>query len=81
MVAKDEKIAVMLAIQYVAYLRPSELCNLTVGQVIRPLRGLGASSRALLLAPREELEGLENSRIRRMRFCWTVIFRSHSAKH
>ena len=66
MVAKDE-CAVMLAIKYMAYLRPSELCNLTVGQVIRLLHWLGTSSRALLLAPQEELEGLENSRIRRKR--------------
>ena len=44
MVAKNEEFAVMLVVQYVAYLRPSELCNLTVGQVIRPLQGSGASS-------------------------------------
>ena len=46
----------MLIVQYVAYLRPSELCNLTAGQVIRPLQGSGASSWALLLAPQEELK-------------------------
>ena len=67
MVAKDEECAVMLAIQYMAYLRPSALCNLTVGQVIRLLQELGTSSRALQLARQEELEGFENSRIRRKR--------------
>ena len=46
----------MLIVQHVAYLRPSELCNLTVGQVIRPLQGSGASSWAPLLAPQEELK-------------------------
>ena len=57
LVAKDEEFAVVLAVQHVAYLRPSELCNLTAGQVIRPLQGSGASSWALLLAPQEELKG------------------------
>ena len=56
LVAKDEEFVVMLEVQYVAYLRPSDLCNLTAGQVIRPLQGSGASSCALLLAPQEELE-------------------------
>ena len=28
MVAKDEEFSVMLVVQYVAYLRPSELCDL-----------------------------------------------------
>ena len=37
MAAKDEDFAVMLVIQFGAYLRPSELCNLTAGQVIRHL--------------------------------------------
>ena len=54
--SRDEEFAVMLVIQYVAYLRPSELCNLTAGQVIRPLKESGASRRALLLAPKEELK-------------------------
>ena len=39
-----------------AYLRPSELGNLTAGQVIRPLKESGADSWALLLAPQEELK-------------------------
>ena len=52
MVAKDEE---FLVIQYVAYLRPSELCNLMVGQVIRPLQLSGASSWAVLLALMEEV--------------------------
>ena len=38
MAAKDEEFAVMLVIQFVAHFRPSELCNLTAGQVIRPLK-------------------------------------------
>ena len=38
MAVKDEEFAVMLVVQYVAYSRPSELRNLTAGQVIRPLR-------------------------------------------
>ena len=46
----------MLAVQYVACLRPSELGSLTTGQVIRPLRGSGTRSWALLLAPQEDLE-------------------------
>ena len=53
LVTKDEEFAVMLVIQYVAYLRPSELCNLTAGQLVRPLEGSGASSWALLLTPQE----------------------------
>ena len=56
MVAKDEEFAVMLIVQFVVFLRPSEFCNLTVGQVIRPQQGSGASSWALLLAPEEELK-------------------------
>ena len=48
MVAKEEEFAVMLVVQYVACLRPSELCDLMVGQVIRPLQGSGASSWAIL---------------------------------
>ena len=32
------------------------MCNLTVGQVIRPLQGSGASSWALLLALLEEMK-------------------------
>ena len=56
MVAKDEEFVVMLVVQYVAYLRPSELCNLTTGQVIRPLQVSGASSWALLSALQEELK-------------------------
>ena len=56
MAAKDEEFAVMLVIQYVAYLRPSELCNLTAGQVIRLLKESGIDSWALLLAPQEELK-------------------------
>ena len=43
MATKDEEFAVMLVVQYVAYFRPSELCNRTAGQVIRPLQGSGAS--------------------------------------
>ena len=39
LVAKDEEFGVILVVQYVAYLRCSELCNLTAGQVIRPLQG------------------------------------------
>ena len=54
--AKAEKFAVMLVVQYVTQLRPSELCNLTAGQVIRPHQESGASSWALLLAPPEELK-------------------------
>ena len=34
MVAKHEEFAVILLVQYVAYLRPSELCNLTVGSFV-----------------------------------------------
>ena len=34
MVARDEKFAVLLAVQYVAYLRPSELWSSTTGQAI-----------------------------------------------
>ena len=45
-----------LVVQYVAYLRPSELYNLTAGQVFRPLHRSGASSWALFLAPQEELK-------------------------
>ena len=56
LVAKDEEFAVMLVVQYVAHLRPSELCNLTAGQVIRPLQESGASSWGLLLAPQEDLK-------------------------
>ena len=56
MAGKDEEFAVMLVVQYVPHLRPSELCNLTAGQVIRPLQESGASSWALLLAPQEELK-------------------------
>ena len=52
--AKDEEFAVMLVIQHVGYLRPSELINLTAGQVIRPLKESGADSWARLLAPQEE---------------------------
>ena len=54
--AKDKEFAVTLAVQYVAYLRPSELCSLTAGQVIQPLRGSGTLSCALRLAPREDLK-------------------------
>ena len=61
MATKDEEFAVMLVVQYVAYLRPSELCNLTAGQVIRPLQGSGASSWALLLAPQEDLKASETA--------------------
>ena len=39
LVAKDEEFAVVLVIQYVAFLRPSEMSNLTAGQVIRHLQG------------------------------------------
>ena len=52
MAAKDEE----LVIQFVAHFRPSDLCNLTAGQVIRPLKEWGADSWALLLAPQEELK-------------------------
>ena len=45
---------VMLVVQYTMYLRPSEPCNQTVGQVTRPRQGTGASSWALLLSPLEE---------------------------
>ena len=54
MVAKDEEFAVMLAVQHVACSRPSELCDLTVGQVIRPLQG--ASSWATLLTLLKEVK-------------------------
>ena len=61
MVAKDEEdFAVMLILQYVAYLRPSELCNLTVGQVFQPLQGSGEQC-ALLSAPQEELKALKTA--------------------
>ena len=56
MAAKDEEFAVMLVIQYVAYVRPTELCNLTAGHVIRPIKESGADSWALLLALQEELK-------------------------
>ena len=46
----------MLAVQCVAYLRPSELCSLTAGYVIRFRRGQGTRSWVLLLAPEEDLE-------------------------
>ena len=46
MVTKDENFAVMLVARYLASLKPSELCNLTVGEVIRPLQGSGASRRS-----------------------------------
>ena len=61
MATKDEEFAVMLVVQNVAYLRPSELCNLTAGQVIRPLQGSGASSWAFLLAPQEDLKASETA--------------------
>ena len=53
--AKDEEFAMKLVTQYVAYLRPSDLCNLTAGQVIHPKES-GAANWALLLAPHEELK-------------------------
>ena len=53
MVAKDEE---FLAVQYVAYLKPSMLFKLTVGQVIRPLQGSGASCCALHLALLEKVK-------------------------
>ena len=56
MVAKDEEFVVVLAVQYVAYLRPIELCSLTTGQVIRPRWGSGTRCWALLLAPQEDLK-------------------------
>ena len=56
MVAKEEEFAVMFVVQYVACSRPSELCDLTVGQVIRPLQGSGASSWAILLTLLEEVK-------------------------
>ena len=49
-------------VQHVGYLRTSELCSLTSGQVIQPLRGSVARSWALFLAPRRS-ESLDNSRI------------------
>ena len=55
MVAKDEEFAVMFAVQYVAYLRPNELCSLAMGQVNRP-RSPGSTGGS---------ECLENRRIRR----------------
>ena len=77
MVAKEEEFAVMLVVQYAAYLRPSELCTLTAGHVIRPLQGSGASSWALLFAPQEEFKV---SKTAERALCGTVIFLSHSAK-
>ena len=56
MVAKDEEFAVMIVVQYVACSRPSELRDLTVGQLIRPLQGSGASSWAILLTLLEEVK-------------------------
>ena len=44
------------------------MCNLTAGQVIRPLQGLGASSWALLLARQEELNASKNNRVGRSSF-------------
>ena len=61
MVAKDEEFFVMLAAQCVAYLRPSELCSLTTGQVIRPLWGSGTRCWALLLAPQEDLKAAKTA--------------------
>ena len=62
LVAKDEEFAVVLVIQYVAFLRPSEMSNLTAGQVIRHLQGSGASSWALLLAPQDELKASKTAK-------------------
>ena len=56
MVTKDKEFAVLFVVQYVACLRPSDMCNLTAGQVTRPLQGSVASSWALLLALQEELK-------------------------
>ena len=61
MVAKDEEFAVMLAVRYVAYLRPSELCSLTTGQVTRPLWGSETRCWALLLAPQEDLKAAKTA--------------------
>ena len=60
MVAKDEDFAVMFMVQYVAYLMFSELCNLTVGQVIWPLQGSGEQC-ALTSAPQEELKAFKKA--------------------
>ena len=73
--AKDEEFAVMLVTQCVAYLEPSELCNLTAGQVIRLLKESGADSWALLRASQEELKTSKTGE------CWTVISRSQLAKY
>ena len=62
MVARDEEFAVMLAVQHVACLRPSELCTSTAGQVIWPLRRSGTPSWALLLAPLGSQEDLKASK-------------------
>ena len=76
LVAKDEEFAVMLVVQHVAYLRPSELCNLTAGQVIRPLQGSAASSWALLLAPQEELKASKTAE-----FDESVLLDGHLSEH
>ena len=58
MVAKDEDFAVMLIVQYVTYLMISELCNLTVGQIIRSLQG-SDELWTLPLGPQEELKAFK----------------------
>ena len=55
----------MLAAQYVAFLRPSELCSFTTGQVTRPLWGSGTRCWAPLFGSTGGSESLENRRIRR----------------
>ena len=44
----------MSLIQFMCYLRPSELLSLRVGQVVSPVKGAGTKHWALLLAPEEE---------------------------
>ena len=60
MVVKDEDFAVMLIVQYVAFLKSSELCNPTVGQVIWPLQG-SDEQWTLLSVPQEELNALKTA--------------------
>ena len=53
-------------------MRPSELCNLTVGQVIHPLQGSGASSWALPSALLEEVKASKTGK-----FDESVLFDGH----
>ena len=55
-------------------LEASELCNLTAGQVIRPLEESGADSWALLLAHQEELKTSKSGEVRRKRLAGQSSF-------